>query len=476
MKLVLVFFIIQGILGAFDFIYHYEFKERLAWKPSAKKELFIHSLQSFFYGIIFLSLAWLQWHGSLALVFASIFLLEILLTLWDFISEDHRRTMPSSQCVTHTILTLNSGVILALFFPELLLWLKQPTGFIWVNYSVLSGLMTLLSVGLFFGSIRKLSAAFKCCAAILPEIRLTQHHMKFLVTGGSGFIGSRLCQMLINAGHDVTILTRNKQRTVARFKGRITLINSLKQAEDGYHVIINLAGESLSNGRWTKAKKKKICDSRLIMTQELIDYIAQTPNKPDLLLNGSAIGFYGSHETEAFTETSVAVTKDFAQALCEEWEKIALQAKEYNVRVCTLRIGLVLGLEGGALSQMLCPFEFGLGGKMGSGEQWMSWIHIDDLIGLMAHIINTQSIEGALNGTAPNPVKNKDFVLALGKTMRRPTLLTMPAFNLQLLLGEFANVILLKGQKVLPKKALDTGYMFKYEHLSSALDNILKNR
>lgn len=310
----------------------------------------------------------------------------------------------------------------------------------------------------------------------LPTLHLAREKMKFLVTGGSGFIGARLCQSLINAGHDVTILTRDKQKTASQFKGKVTLIDSLKETEDYYDVLINLAGESLSNGRWTKNKKKALYSSRLEITQALVDYIARVKQKPQLLISGSAIGYFGSSLTKEFTEEDLPIEKDFAHDLCQKWEDKAGQAKAYGVRVVCLRTGIVLGLDGGALSKMLFPFTFCLGGKMGDGKQWMSWIHIDDLIGLMMHIINHPVLEGPLNGTAPTPVSNEAFTLALGKVMNRPVIFTLPAFLLKLLLGEMAEMLLLKGQKVIPQKAIQNNYVFQYSNIEEALKNIFDSR
>jgi uncharacterized protein (TIGR01777 family) len=473
MEVILIFFTIQGLMGAFDTLYHHEFKERLPWRNTAKKELYIHGVRNFFYFVIFISLGWLQWGGLLALVFATILIIEIVITLWDFVIEDKTRKLPATERITHTILAINYGAILALLVPELVTWINLATSFHFVDHGIWSWVMTLYGVGVLFWSFRDLLSSRQQAPKALPEIHLNRTNMKFLVTGGSGFIGSRLCQMLINAGHDITVLTRNKANAASKFYGRITLIDSLNQAQGGYDVIINLAGESLSDGRWTKDKKQKLYDSRLNTTKAIIDYIKNTNNKPSLLVNGSAIGFYGSSETAEFNETSDPADHGFTHDLCNKWEEKALLAKEYGVRVVTLRIGIVLGLEGGALSHMLFPFEFCLGGKMGSGRQWMSWVHIDDLIQLMAHIIDNDKVEGAVNATAPNPITNQEFTKALAIAMRRPAILTIPSFNLKLLLGEMADTLLLKGQKALPQKALDSGYQFRYENALDALKQIL---
>jgi len=473
MELVLIFFAIQACLGAFDTIYHHELKERLPWKKSASTELYIHGIRNVFYFIIFITLAYLEWRGVFAWIFLALLLAEILLTLWDFVIEDRTRKLAPSERITHTILAINYGVILAFFIPKVVHWANYRSAINYVDYGFLSSIMFICAIGVLGWSIRDLMKSKKNERnSVLPKIAINKENSKFLVTGGSGFIGSRLCQMLINAGHDVTILTRNKEETARKFKGRVTLIDELSYAGNSYDVIINLAGEPLF-GRWSSEKKKKIRESRIHITKEIIDYIKNAENKPSLLLNGSAIGFYGTSDKEIFDENSKPANEDFAQKLCAEWEKTSHLAEEFGVRVVTLRTGIVLGSEGGSLGQMLFPFEFCFGGKMGNGKQWMSWIHIDDLIGIMAHIINHSKIKNAINGTAPHPVTNEHFTKALGKAMNRPTFCTIPAAHLKLILGEMAEAIILKGQKIIPQKALDSGYEFKYKTIDKALHQII---
>lgn len=469
----LILFSFQGLLGAFDTLYHHEITERLPWRKNAKKELLIHGIRSFLYSVIFLSIAWVTVLGIYAWLFLSILIFEVLLTLWDFVIEDMTRKLPKTERITHTILAINFGAILAFLIPIFITNANQSTGLYFAYYGFWSWLMTLYGIGVLFWAGRDLFSAYnRTQQDNFPVLNLVRDNMKFLVTGGSGFIGSRLCQALINEGHDVTILTRDKQKTASQFKGKITLIDSLKQTEDDYDVLINLAGESLTNGRWTQNKKKVIYNSRLETTQALIDYIARAKIKPKLLINGSAIGYYGNSLMHEFTENDLPIEKDFGHDLCRQWEEKAYEAQAYGVRVSCLRTGLVLGLDGGALSRMLFPFEFCFGGKMGDGKQWMSWIHLDDLIGIIAHIINDPALEGAVNGTAPIPVTNEAFTLALGKVMNRPVIFTLPAFVLKLLLGEMADNILLRGQKVIPEKALKNNYIFKYKHIDEALRGI----
>lgn len=307
----------------------------------------------------------------------------------------------------------------------------------------------------------------------LPAINLIQPGQRILLTGGTGFIGKRLTQMLFNAGHEITILTRSRH-AAADFQGSVTLLQRL---DEDYNqpsdIIINLAGEPIGNGRWTDKKKQEIVRSRIDTTQALVDYIARLDAKPKLLLSGSAIGYYGTDASATFTEQSLPERSDFSHELCQQWEQTALQAEQYGVRVALLRTGIVLGAGGGALAKMLLPFKCFLGGPMGSGQQWMSWIHIDDLIGIIETIINDETLAAAVNGTAPEPVTNQAFSKALGKALKRPAVMKVPAFNMRLMFGEMADALLLNGQKVVPEKALQHGYAFKYPTIDTALAHIL---
>ncbi|ESQ92013.1 hypothetical protein ABAC460_03695 [Asticcacaulis sp. AC460] len=471
MEALLLMMTIQGCLGAFDTIYHHEFTERLPWKASASRELWIHGIRNFFYGIIFLSLGWIAWGGELAWVFAATLIGEICLTLWDFVIEDQSRKLPPSERITHTVLAINYGVILCLLTPVLLGWAEFPAGFHLQSHGLWSWVMTVFAAGVtawaVFDYLR--SSRFRAPADV-PPLHLSQPNQRVLVTGGTGLIGSRLVQGLIDDGHDVTVLTRDKSKA-AKFRGRLTLIDSLSQLNP-VDVIINLAGESLSNGLWTKAKKQKLYASRLDLTRDLIAWIATAREKPRHLINASAIGAYGHSDTLEFREASAPGEPDLASDLCRQWESLAQQATRYGTKVTLIRLGIVLSLDGGALAQMLFPFEFGGGGPMGSGRQWMSWIHIDDVAGLIGHVIDN-TLEGPVNAVAPQPLPNLDFTRTLGRAMHRPAIMPLPGFALKLLLGEMAQTILLNGQKVIPARAETTGYRFRHPNLDGALHHLL---
>jgi uncharacterized protein (TIGR01777 family) len=301
------------------------------------------------------------------------------------------------------------------------------------------------------------------------------HKKRLLITGGSGFIGSRLVPVLLGQGYDVTVLTRNPDKTALHFKQTVTVIKQLTMLNDteAFDVVINLAGQGITDKRWTQGIKKQLRESRIITTQKLISYLQAAKKKPECLISGSAIGYYGNQEKKHIDEQASGGSS-FSSKLCFDWEHEAQQAEALGIRTCYLRTGIVLGKNGGALSKMLPAFKLGLGGPMGNGRQWMSWIHIDDLIGIILHVINNKNLKGAINGTAPNPETNKVFSSTLARVLKRPAFLSMPAIMLKLMLGEMAQELLLSGQRVTPIKILDAGYDFQYAELENALREVVQ--
>lgn len=293
--------------------------------------------------------------------------------------------------------------------------------------------------------------------------------MQLLITGGTGFIGSVLCSRLLEDQHHITVLSRQPDAVKAPLKG----ISELEQlaSNAAFDIVINLAGEPIANKRWSNKQKQRIINSRLDITQSLIHYFKITPHKPKLFISGSAIGYYGIGETDDCVDESAQGDESFSSQLCQQWEAAALQAKALGIRTCLLRTGIVLGNGGGALSKMLPPFKLGLGGRMGQGKHWMPWIHIDDLVGIILHCIQHDTLNGGVNGTSPNPVTNQSFTTTLGKALKRPTIFPVPAFVIKLLMGQMGEELLLAGKKILPTKALNSGYQFKYKELEEALIN-----
>jgi uncharacterized protein (TIGR01777 family) len=294
--------------------------------------------------------------------------------------------------------------------------------------------------------------------------------MHYLITGGSGFIGSALCRSLIADGHRVTVLTRDIVRTRQRVPDAVFVIDRFDFAQE-VDAVINLAGENLASGRWTTARKHEFVASRIGMTKRVLNWIERQDSPPRVLVSGSAVGWYGPSGDELLDEDA-EVGSDFSAHLCRDWEAEADKAEAFGLRVCRVRTGIVLGADGGALKKMLLPFQLGVGGRMGSGRQWMSWIARDDIVALIRWLAENDSARGAFNGTAPYPVTNAEFARSLGAALRRPAVLPAPAFALKVLLGEMADV-LLTGQRVVPMRALDQGFKFKLGELGPALALIL---
>jgi len=293
-----------------------------------------------------------------------------------------------------------------------------------------------------------------------------------LVTGGSGFIGHHFCETATQLGFQLCVLTRNPKAAARKLPDSVQLISRLSELSADYtpDIILNLAGEPLANGRWTHRRKQKFYDSRIGITDSLFDFFANRDSAPKLVISGSAIGYYGPGD-QAVDETG-GVVDGFSHQLCRTWENSAKRFESLGCRICYLRTGIVLGEEG-ALARMLPAFKLGLGGPIGSGKQWMSWIHIEDMVAIILHCINNPDIHGAVNATAPNPVTNRDFSATLAAALKRPNYMAMPAIMVKILFGEMGEELLLQGQKVVPAKMLGSGFEFKYTNLKAALKNIL---
>jgi uncharacterized protein (TIGR01777 family) len=306
--------------------------------------------------------------------------------------------------------------------------------------------------------------------------------MRVFLAGGTGMIGSRLVPRLRQRGDSVVLLTRRPDAAGTAFAdctivaGDPMKADSWMDAVADCEAVINLAGENLTARRWNEAFKKTVVASRVQSTTNLVQALARnartTNGRPKVLVNSSAIGYYGFCGDEELTETSPPGT-DFLARLCQEWEKAARAGEAQGVRVAIIRTGLVLGKEAGPLSKLLTPFKMGAGGPMGSGKQWMSWIHGDDIVGILLLALDNAGATGPINGTAPNPVTNKEFGKVLGRVLHRPSFMWTPGFALRLGLGEVADLIV-TGQRVLPKKALALGYAFKFPTLEEALRDVLK--
>ncbi|HEY9648055.1 MAG TPA: TIGR01777 family oxidoreductase [Chroococcidiopsis sp.] len=306
--------------------------------------------------------------------------------------------------------------------------------------------------------------------------------MKVAITGATGFVGTGLVERLHADGHSIVVLTRNVEHAQRVFPAsawaRVELVRytplesgDWQKAIAGCDGVVNLAGAPIADSRWTAERKQEILASRQIGTRKIVEAIAQANPKPTVLVNSSAVGYYGTSETARFDETS-APGQDFLAEVCQAWEAEAQAVKESGTRLVIIRTGIVLGM-GGALGKMLPPFQMFAGGPIGSGRQWFSWIHRDDLVSLMVAALTNPQMSGVYNGTAPTPVRMAEFCQALGEVINRPSWLPVPDFALYALLGEAAEVVL-QGQQVVPTRSPAAGFSYQYSTVKPALASILK--
>ena len=301
--------------------------------------------------------------------------------------------------------------------------------------------------------------------------------MKILITGATGFVGEKLVMALVSRKHKVSVLTRDPDNAQKRLsidcdihRWEPELYPPSSQEFSNVDAVIHLAGSNIASGRWTAARKKSIRESRVLSTKNLVSTLKSMRNPPKTFLSASAIGFYGNNKQVELYE-DLQPGKGFLADVCKDWEHEALIAKDYRIRTIILRIGIVLGRDGGALKKMLPPFCVGLGGNLGDGSQWMSWIYIKDLVNMIIHSVENKDTKGIYNAVSPEPATNKVFTKSLGQVLKRPAVLPVPKFALKIILGEMSD-LLLGSQKVSTSKILETGFKFEYPDLLSSLTEL----
>lgn len=297
-----------------------------------------------------------------------------------------------------------------------------------------------------------------------------------LITGGTGLIGSALCEQLLNLQYQVTVLSRNLEKVIQNCGPRVRGVTSLSEIKNDevINVVINLAGEPIADKRWSNNRKKQLQASRVNLTKDLVEWMIQRQHKPECLISGSAVGWYGDGGSKVLTEQS-SYHDEYTHQLCDAWEKQALQAKQDAIKVCIVRTGLVLASKGGFIDKMLLPFKLGLGGQLGIGDQFMPWIHLTDMVNLVIFLLEDDEAQGVFNACSPHPVTNKKFTAALAKQLHRVAFIPVPSLLLKYLLGEMSR-LLLTGQNAIPEKAQALGFRFVYTDITLALADILSTK
>jgi len=297
--------------------------------------------------------------------------------------------------------------------------------------------------------------------------------MKVLITGATGLIGTALQQSFSEKGYEMLLASRKEHEGRENIQWDVETGFSEPEKLEGIDAVVHLAGESVSGFRWTDEKKKAIRDSRVLGTRNVVDTISKLKKKPKVLIAASAIGFYGERGDEELTESSAA-GDTFLAEVSKAWEAESRRAEDAGIRTVLLRTGIVLSKNGGALGSMMLPFKLGLGGVVGSGNQWMSWISIDDHVAVIEYAIENETLRGAVNATSPNSVTNKDFTKTMGEVLSRPTFLPLPEFAVSMIFGEMGDELLLTSTRVVPKRLEGAGFEFKYPDLKSAIEHAVE--
>ena len=465
---------VQVVLGFADVVVHHELIARLPWRSGAAPELRLHAARNLAYAVIFLTLAWILPLGWTAWILAALLLAEATITFIDWIVEDSSRPLPASERALHGLLAINFGVLLALLGPIVWQWQSEPASLEVVVRGVWSWLATVAAAGLLAMAIRDFAASRRVDRFQTTPLPLDlPDHQRWLVTGGTGFVGRRLTEALAGDGHEVTVLTRDINRAPL-LGAPFRVVTSLDQVDSSerFDVIVHLAGEPVAGGPWTAARRQRIERSRPEMASRLIELIRRLEAKPKVLIGASAVGWYGDRG-DALLDEEADYQDCFAHRSCELAEIASAEAERLGVRVVMLRIGLVLGREDGLLAQLLTPFDLGLGARLGSGRQWMSWIERDDLARLIAYASTHEAIRGPLNAVAPHAVTNKVFTKALARALRRPAWFALPRVLLVGALGDMARELMLASQRAIPAKALDNGFEFRQPEIDAALAKAL---
>ena len=479
MNAVFAILAVQALLGGFDNFWHHELHARLPQRASARHELALHAAREAVYGIVFLGLAWTEWHGLLALLLGALLLAEVGITLADFLEEDRSRKLPPFERVLHTVLALTYGLFLATLAPRLADWAAQPTRLAWTPHGLVSWAFTACAVGVWAWSVRNTLAVValgRAARAAGDPASARRHDDRILaavlVTGATGFVGSALVDGLRRDGQRVIVLARDPAQARATFGPDVWVVDHLDAipSETLVDAVVNLAGARVLGLPWTAARREVLRASRTDVTAAVVDLMRRLQQRPRVLVSASAVGFYGASPDasfEACDERCPARPGQCQSDLCAAIEHEARRAEALGVRVVRLRLGVVLGRGNGAYPMLALASRCGLGAVLGSGRQPAPWIHLDDAVGLIRFAVADAGLGGPVNAVAPRTPTQAEFARALAASFGRRAWMRVPYAPMRLALGEMAE-LLLQGQNAVPAAALAAGYRFRHPTLEGA--------
>lgn len=477
MTLFLSFLTAQALIGALDNLVHHEITEKLPSHTSARLELALHAARELIYAGIFLVVAWIAPLGLWAWALLGVLLVEIGITIADFIEEDRTRTLPPFERALHTFLAVNFGIVLALAAPLWSQWAAQPTSLVIEPRGLFSHFFTLCAVGVGAWGVRNVIAsaalfakARECVPAVAPSGRT------LLVTGATGFLGEDFVRARLAQGEAIIVLTRDARRAGALFHRKVLCVETLTQipASTRIDAIVNLAGAGVSNGLWTPARKRVLLASRLNTTRAINDLIARLDAQPAALVNASAVGFYGDRGEQALTE-SAPRGAGFASDLVSAWELEAQRAAARGVRVAIIRFGLVFGRDGGAWPAMTMSMPFGLGATFGDGGNFMPWIHKHDALRVLHAAVEDNRLNGPINAVAPQDTRHATVMRAAADAVGCRLVIPIPAIMLRTGLGEMSGLFL-HSQRVIPRALGAAGFAFDFPTIEAAASDLLHPR
>ncbi|MBV7461845.1 MULTISPECIES: TIGR01777 family oxidoreductase [unclassified Acidovorax] len=476
---------IQAALGAFDNLWHHELEARLPQRTSARYELSLHAAREAIYGVVFVGLAWFEWRGAFAAVLAALLLVELGITLADFLEEDRTRRLPPFERVLHTVLTISYGLFLGLIAPVLWAWVQQPTAMVLAPHGWVSWLFTAYAVGVWAWSVRNTLAAIKLYRTAPPaqpralHARGLQPQPATLVTGATGFVGSALVADLVRDGQRVIVLSRDALQARASFGPGVWVVDTLDAIppETTIDAVVNLAGARVLGMPWTAARRRQLLASRVDTTVAVVSLMRRLQKAPRVLVSASAVGFYGASPNatmEPLDETAPPRPGEFQSDLCAAIEHEARRAEALGVRVVRMRFGVVLGHGRGAYPMQALAGRLGLGTVLGHGRQPAPWVHLADAVGLVRFAMAHSYLQGPVNAVAPDAVTQATFARTLAASFGRPAWLRVPVWPLRALLREMST-LLVDGQNAVPSAALGQGYRFVHPRLSGALANLAES-